>query len=90
VERCLRVNREGMDYLVPALEALDCEVTPSWANFLLVRFPADGASLVKELEKRGVIVRGMGPFGLTDYVRVSVGMRAENERLVDALSELLA
>jgi histidinol-phosphate aminotransferase len=90
VQRCLQVNRAGMDLVTPELEALGCEVTPSWANFLLVRFPEDAARLIKELELRGVIVRGMRPFGLTEHVRVSVGLQAENERLLGALKELLS
>ncbi|MGD8394059.1 MAG: histidinol-phosphate transaminase [Candidatus Eiseniibacteriota bacterium] len=92
VQRCVQVNRDGMEMLIPALERLGCEVTPSWANFLLVRFPGieDLGELLKGLEQRGVIVRGMVPFGLTEHVRLSVGLRSENERLLAALEELLA
>ena len=43
-----------------------------------------------ELQKRGVIVRGMVQFGLgPEYVRMSVGIPTENERLVEALKDIL-
>jgi histidinol-phosphate/aromatic aminotransferase/cobyric acid decarboxylase-like protein len=35
-------------------------------------------------------VRGMMPFGMTaEYVRVSVGVASENERLVETLRDFL-
>jgi histidinol-phosphate/aromatic aminotransferase/cobyric acid decarboxylase-like protein len=60
-------------------------------NFLLVRLPVDAEPVSRELERRGVIVRTMRPFRLpAEYVRITVGVRPENERLVAALGEALA
>jgi len=57
---------------------------PGTANFLLVRGP-DG--LPERLARRGVLVRGCGPFyGLgPEYFRVAVRGEDENGRLVSAI-----
>lgn len=92
VERSIRVNDEGKAYLTEKLGALGLEVVPgSVTNFLLVRLPVDAEPVSRELERRGVIVRTMRPFRLpAEYVRITVGVRPENERLVAALGEALA
>ncbi len=91
VERSVRVNMEGMAFLTEKLTALGIEIIPSQANFLLVKLPVDAGPIARELERRGVIVRPMGQFHLpAEFVRITVGIRPENERLVSALADALA
>jgi threonine-phosphate decarboxylase len=61
---------------------------PGAANFLLVRGPE---GLAGRLARRGVLVRGCGPFvGLgPEYFRVAVRGGDENGRLISALREEL-
>ena len=75
--------------LFGALDALPgLQPFPGAANFLLVRGP-DG--LPGRLARRGVLVRGCGPFyGLgPEYFRVAVRSAEENGRLVVAIGEEL-
>ncbi len=58
---------------------------PSQTNFVLVDLGRDAADFERHLFERGVIVRPMGGYGLAHTVRISVGSRAENQRLLDAL-----
>jgi histidinol-phosphate aminotransferase len=81
------VTREGAAYLTRELGALGLEVTPTDANFVLVRA---GAGAYDVLLRQGVIVRPMGGFGLPDHVRITIGTAAENERAVRALRALRA
>lgn len=85
VQKTLELNGSGIDYLTRELESLGLEVTPTDANFLLVRI---GANIYSELLQCGVIVRPMQGFGLPDHVRISVGLPEENERFVKALRSL--
>jgi histidinol-phosphate aminotransferase len=87
-----RRNRAWLEELENGLHELGCEVTPSQANFLLVRIPGRNAAEVqKELLAKGVIVRPMHAFGLGDgAMRVSVGLPVENQRCLSALKEILA
>ena len=69
----------------PQLEALGIETWPTDANFILAKA---GADVYDALLQRGVIVRPMAGFGLTEHVRISIGLPEENERLIKALGEL--
>jgi histidinol-phosphate aminotransferase len=64
------------------------EFVPSAGNFILVRV-GDGQRVFGELQKRGVIVRPMGGYQLPQWIRISVGTMAENERCLRALREVL-
>jgi histidinol-phosphate aminotransferase len=85
VQRTLDAVREGLDFLVRELAALGFETWPSDANFVLVRA---GAGIYDLLLREGVIVRPMGGFGLPDHVRITIGTREENERLLAALRKV--
>ena len=88
VERSLRVNREGMEYLKREIERLGLEQVPSQANFILIRV-GDGASVFKKLLQRGVIVRPMGAYKLPEYIRVTVGTAKENGRFINELKAII-
>jgi histidinol-phosphate aminotransferase len=64
------------------------KIYPSDANFLLVKMP--NANLVyDELIDQKVIVRNRSKVILCeDCLRITVGTRTENERLVEALSNI--
>ncbi|MHB2026738.1 MAG: histidinol-phosphate transaminase [Elusimicrobiota bacterium] len=59
------------------------------ANFVFARSPVPGAVLFRSLLRRGVIIRPLDEYGLTDYVRISVGSQAQNRALVSALKNVL-
>jgi histidinol-phosphate aminotransferase len=87
VRRTLEVTHEGLRFLRHELAALGFETWPSDANFVLVRA---GAGVYDLLLREGVIVRPMGGFGLPEHVRITVGTREENERLLAALRKARA
>jgi histidinol-phosphate aminotransferase len=78
-------NRAERDWLAERLRARGLRVLPSQTNFVLVDFARDAAPIERALFERGVIVRPMGGYGLSEFLRISVGSRAENERLLEAL-----
>lgn len=88
VTACVRENRAGLVQLEAGLRALGLEIVPSVANFMLVRV-GDGARVFVELQKRGVIVRPMRPYGMPEWLRVTVGTPAQNERFLTTLAAVL-
>lgn len=74
-----------------ALESLGMTVWPSQANFLLFRPPAgDGRRIWEELVARSVLVRDTSSWpGLTGCLRVTIGTPEEDDRFLDALSEVV-
>ncbi|WP_165960435.1 histidinol-phosphate transaminase [Actinocrispum wychmicini] len=91
IELSQRVNREGRAYLTGRLTALGFRVLPSQANHVLVVGLHDVQSLDAALNRQGVITRPTGPsFGLDGGLRITVGTREQNERVVAVLSDWLS
>ncbi len=78
-------NASERVWLAGELSSRGYRVLPSQTNFVLVDLGRDAAPFEKNLYERGVIVRPMGGYGLGESMRISVGSRAENQRLLDAL-----
>ncbi len=90
IARSLKVNSEGMAFFTDKLSGLGLEVVKSEANFFLVDLKMDGRIACGDLERMGLIVRPMKPFGLPEgFVRIAMGTQRENERLVEGLKEVL-
>jgi histidinol-phosphate aminotransferase len=85
VERTLAVTHEGARFLTKELLSLGFEVWPTDANFLLVK---GGPGIYDRLLREGVIVRPMAGFGLPEHVRITIGTKEENERIVAALRRI--
>ncbi len=86
--KCREGNRAGQLQLRGGFDRLGVPFVPSEANFLLARV-GDGARVFRDLQQRGVIVRPVGPYGLPEYVRVSVGTEQENRKFLEALEGVL-
>ncbi len=81
-------NRNGLRFFEQALRELKLEFVPSAANFILVRV-GDGQRVFVELQKQGVIVRPMGGYQLPEFIRISIGIPAENARCLETLKKVL-
>jgi histidinol-phosphate aminotransferase len=77
-------NFAGLEFFAKSLRQLKLEYVPSYANFILVRV-GDGQKVFNAMQKLGVITRPMGGYHLPEWIRISIGKRAENERCLDAL-----
>jgi histidinol-phosphate aminotransferase len=78
------LNRQGLDRLQGAFDAMGLTYVPSYGNFVLVRV-GDGQAVFNRLLRAGVIVRPVGGYGLPQWLRVSVGLPEENEKFLAAL-----
>lgn len=88
VDRCRRENQKGLVQLGDGFGKLGLEFVPGQGNFLLVKV-GDGARIFGALQQRGLIVRPVKPYGLPEWVRITVGTHSQNERLLAALAEVL-
>jgi len=80
-----RYNTAARAWLVEELAQRGYRCLPSLTNFVLLDLGRDAAALEQHLLAQGVIVRPMGGYGLADTLRISIGRRDENERLLAAL-----
>lgn len=88
VEKTRRMVASGLKQWERGLKRLDVPHVPSDVNFILAR-TGRGAEVVDGMQRLGVIIRPMGPYGLPDHVRITVGRRAENQRGLAALEQVL-
>ncbi len=84
VEESRRRNREGLATLHQGFEGLGFRVTPSVTNFVLVEVGIPAAEAFERLLRLGVIVRPMAGYGIPHGLRISVGSRDENRRVLEA------
>jgi len=88
VQRCRRLNAEGRAQLEAGLEALGVPRIPSLANFVTAQVD-DGEAAFACLQRRGVIARPLGPYGMGRWLRLSVGLPEDNRRALEALGSYL-
>jgi len=94
-ERTIAWLLEERPWLIGELEAIGFEVTPSAANYLLIRIPEDAglsASMLQlEMGKQGVLIRDASRFAGLDhtYVRVAIKLRQQNVQLIEAFQHCL-
>src|SRR3984957_16774664 len=77
-------NFAGLEFFERAFRELTLEFVPSRANFILARV-GDGAKIFEAMQREGVITRPMGGYQLPEWIRISVGTPAENERCLRVL-----
>ncbi len=89
VARSRRMNDEGLRQIVAGIARLGLSHIPSFGNFVCVRV-GEAGSVYRQLLERGVIVRPVGGYAMPEWLRVSIGLPAENERFLGALTDVLA
>ena len=90
VARSRSLNEEALGFLRAELPKLGLTLTPTWANFVLARFPGSAVEAAQKLERLGVIIRPLTSFGLpAEYARISAGTKPELTRLLDGLRRVL-
>ena len=86
-------NEVWISRLTEAIRALGLDVTTSVGNFLLIHFPNEGPHTAAKadsfLSQRGLILRGVGSYGLPNALRLSIGTEEANGLVVEALRTFL-
>lgn len=88
VRRARSTNARGLVQLTQGLSKLGLEVVSSEANFLMVRV-GDGDGVFRQLQALGVIVRPLRPYGLGEFIRITVGNAAQTRRVLTGLRSVL-
>jgi histidinol-phosphate aminotransferase len=93
-ERAATHNEKWLAWLTQEISGLGLEVTPSVANFILIRFPAIAGRTAREadefLVRRGLVLRAVGAYGLPDCLRLTVGTEEANRLVVAALADFVS
>ncbi len=86
--RSYALNQAGVAQLAAGFRELGLDTIPSFGNFVTVKV-GDAAAVYQQLLRAGVIVRPIAGYGMPQYLRVSVGLAAQNERLLAGLRQAL-
>ena len=89
VRRSQEMVQAGRRQLYGLLDAMGLEYLPSQTNFLWVRTGVPSGELVPRLAQEGVLVRPGDFWGHPEWIRVTVGTAAQNDRFARALQQAL-
>jgi len=94
VEKSADHNDRWLPWLTEQITALGLEVTPSVANFILIRFPEAHGKTAKDAEAylsaNGVVVRAVGAYSIPNGLRMTVGTEEANRLTVELLGRFMS
>lgn len=85
----LAANREGMRQLCSGFDALQRRHVPSAGNFVLLDCGRPALQVYEAMLRQGVIVRPVDSYQLPNHLRITIGTRQQNERMLTALEQAL-
>ncbi|MEE8343577.1 MAG: histidinol-phosphate transaminase [Gammaproteobacteria bacterium] len=89
LQRSRQMNRDGMKQLTEAFSELGLEYIPSVGNFVCVDLARDASQVNESLLRCGVILRPVANYGLPNHLRITVGSKQDNQRVIAALRKAL-
>lgn len=84
------LNDAGMQQLEQGFRELGLSWIASKGNFIAVDVGREGLPVYQGLLREGVIVRPVANYGMPNFLRVTIGLPAENVRFLEALRKVLA
>lgn len=89
IQKTIDMTNAGRQQLADGLTAMGFKVWPSVTNFILVRFGDNAEQIRLGLKEQGIYIRQMGAYNLPDHLRITIGTRDNNARLLSALRQLV-
>lgn len=89
MEQGVALNNSEMEKMEHAFTQLGLEWIPSVGNFVSVDLGHPAMPIFSALEQQGVITRPVANYGMPNHLRISIGLPEENERCVQALTQIL-
>ncbi|MBA3537606.1 MAG: histidinol-phosphate transaminase [Tatlockia sp.] len=85
IKKSKELNASGMQQLLQSLDVLKIEYLPSSCNFVTIDCQRDSLEIYVSLLNKGIIVRPLHQYGLSNHLRISIGRSEQNARLIDNL-----
>lgn len=86
--RSKKLIKEEKEYLYSKLDKMKLSYIPTQANFILIKLGIKAPYIEKKLLQDGTIIRGMKAYNLTQYIRLTIGTREQNEKFIRALDKI--
>ena len=89
IRKSIEINHDGLAQLEEGFKKLGLNFIPSVGNFLTVKIGEKLSEVDSSLQQKGIIVRPVENYGLSGFLRVSVGLERENARFLKTLETAL-
>ena len=83
------LNKRGHSQLSKGLQRLGLEILPSHTNFICVDLKSPSWPIYQQLLLHGVSVRPLHDYGLSNFLRVSIGTAKQNKSFLNVLEKIL-
>ncbi len=83
-------NRQGMLQLEEGFRRMGLNWIASRGNFIAVDLGREAAPVFQALLREGVIVRPVANYAMPNHLRVTIGLKRENQRFLETLTKVLA
>lgn len=88
IKQTVYENRQNREWLYQAYEHLGLFFVKSQTNFIMVKFGPKADVVNQELLKAGIIIRPCKAYGLPEYLRITIGSKEQNQRLIETLENI--
>lgn len=82
VEHSYQNNKREREALEAVLDQLGVRYIRSETNFMMIQV-AQAAALIQSLKHAGILIRGLMSYGLTDWIRVSIGNHEQMQQFTE-------
>lgn len=89
LQASLDTNNRGLKQLQAGFSQMGIEFIPSVGNFICFQIRQDANECFNALLQKGVIIRPLASYAMPKHLRITVGREEENQRFLDALTEVL-
>jgi histidinol-phosphate aminotransferase len=89
IRKTVANNLAGAAWMLEHLSEIGISAVPTSTNFVYFELQEPAADFAKRMQAEGVIVRPLGPWGIRNGVRVTIGTPEQNEMFVRALKKVL-
>jgi histidinol-phosphate aminotransferase len=86
--KSVALNRDGMKQLANGFDNLKLRRYPSAGNFVLIDCGKAAQPIYEALLRSGIIVRPVANYGLPNHLRITIGTREQNDRLLATLERI--
>ncbi|PJA99044.1 MAG: histidinol-phosphate transaminase, partial [Ignavibacteriales bacterium CG_4_9_14_3_um_filter_30_11] len=90
LNKTVELNKKSLNRLKEIFDELNINYLPTSANFLLMIFPTEKytTSFNNECLKRGLILRHVNTFGITNGIRINSGTNEETEFAINVITQV--
>ncbi len=89
VQHVIEMNHKEKSFLLKQYQTMGLKTIPSKTNFITVDMGQNAMPYYDKLLKKGIIVRPLVPYEMPNFLRISIGNHEQNERLINALREII-